>query len=174
MARFRVGKRHLASVLALLAPTLVGTTGLSSNFEDRVVAAHNRERDALGIAPMRWDPRLAASAQTWANHLAATRSFRHAGSQQLGDQGENLWMGTTGYFSVEAMVDGWLLEKRQFKQGRFPDNSRTGDYRDVAHYTQIVWRETGSVGCARASNGEHDFLVCRYAEAGNYIGEVPY
>jgi len=30
------------------------------------------------------------------------------------------------------------------------------------------------VGCAEASSAREDILVCRYAEAGNYIGERPF
>ena len=52
----------------------------------------------------------------------------------------------------------------------FPDNSRTGEWRDVAHYTQIVWPATTQVGCALASSATTDYLVCRYAPAGNKDG----
>ena len=174
MGRSLVGKRHLAALLAVVAPALLGATSLANNFEQRVLAAHNFERNEVGVPPLNWDPRLAASAQSWANRLAATGSFHHTPASALGEQGENLWMGTSGYFSIDAMVEGWLREKRYFKPGRFPDNSTTGDYRDVGHYTQLIWHDTGSVGCAEASNGENDYLVCRYSQAGNYIGEKPF
>ena len=55
-----------------------------------------------------------------------------------------------------------------------PDNSRTGDLEDVGHYTQLMWRDTDRVGCAVEANGEYDILVCRYAAAGNVIGERPF
>ena len=87
--------------------------------------------------------------------------------------GENLWAGTKGHYAPEAMVDAWIREKRYFRGGTFPNNSTTGDVEDVGHYTQLVWRATGEVGCARAASAREDILVCRYAEAGNYIGENP-
>jgi hypothetical protein len=84
--------------------------------------------------------------------------------------GENLWMGTHGAFSVEAMVRGWASEKRFFAAGMFPNVSRTGDWEDVGHYTQMIWPTTTRVGCALASTPRIDYLVCRYATAGNIDG----
>jgi hypothetical protein len=43
---------------------------------------------------------------------------------------------------------------------------------DVGHYTQVAWRGTSQVGCARATGQKTDVLVCRYNNAGNYIGET--
>lgn len=161
-------------LLALAAPAILGATGNSANFEQRVLAAQNRERSALGIAPLNWNPALAASAQRWADHLAATGRFEHAPENPRAPEGENLWAGTRGYYGPEAMVDAWAREKAVFKPGRFPDNSTTGRFEDVGHYTQLMWRATHEVGCARAASGREDILVCRYAEAGNYLGEVPF
>ena len=53
-----------------------------------------------------------------------------------------------------------------------PAVSRTGDWSQVAHYTQIVWPATQRVGCATASNRSNDYLVCRYLPAGNVVGVV--
>lgn len=162
--------------LALLggAPALMGATDLTGNFEARVLAAHNRERAALGIAPLQWDRALATSAKGWAAHLSATEGFEHAPERTVDPEGENLWAGTRGYYGVEAMVDGWIREKRYFRPGTFPDNSTTGRVADVGHYTQLVWRQTGKVGCAMATGAREDVLVCRYSDAGNYFGEKPY
>ncbi|HEX8472007.1 MAG TPA: CAP domain-containing protein [Brevundimonas sp.] len=163
-----------ACVLALTAPFLAGATGLTSNFEQRVLAAHNRERTAASIRPLQWDSGLAASAQAWADRLAATGAFEHAPERAADPQGENLWAGTKGFFSAEAMVDGWIREKRYFKPGAFPHNSVTGKVADVGHYTQLMWRDTGEVGCAIATGPVEDVMVCRYAQAGNYLGEQPF
>ena len=72
------------------------------------------------------------------------------------------------------MVEAWAREKRFFHPGLFPDNSTTGEVEDVGHYTQMVWRVPTQVGCAEASGVREDILVCRYAEAGNCIGERPF
>ncbi len=167
--------RRLAAcmILASGTPALVGASDMRGQFEDRVLAAHNRERDVLGIAPLRWNPALAVDARGWADHLARTGEFEHAPEQEE-PQGENLWAGTRGGYALEAMVDGWVREKRYFRPGLFPNNSSTGRVEDVGHYTQLVWRDTLDVGCALATGVREDVLVCRYSQAGNYEGELPF
>ncbi len=164
----------MGAALAAAAPFLVSATDLSGNFEQRVLAAQNRERAALGLPPMVWDASLAASAGHWANALARSGRFEHAPFNPADPQGENLWAGTRGYFPIEARVDAWLREKQHFVPGIFPHNSRTGRVQDVGHYTQIVWRDTRRVGCATATGAAEDVLVCRYAEPGNWRGERPF
>lgn len=168
--------RRVTLGLGLLAatPVLTGATGLNSNFEDRVLAAHNRERQTRNVAPLAWNSDLAADARRWAEHLAATGQFAHAPERPVEPEGENLWAGTRGHYQIEAMVDGWVREKRYFRPGAFPDNSATGRVEDVGHYTQLMWRQTREVGCAMASGAREDVLVCRYSTAGNYIGEIPF
>ena len=143
-------------------------------FNQRILAAHNRERSGLGLTPLSWNPALARSARRWADHLAMTGRFEHAPENYAAPEGENLWAGTKGYFTPEAMVNAWVREKRFFRPGSFPDNSTTGRVEDVGHYTQLVWRATTEVGSAEAASAGEDILVCRYAEAGNYRGEQPF
>ncbi|MBN8840759.1 MAG: SCP-like extracellular [Sphingomonadales bacterium] len=174
-----MSRRRLTSLIASLAllftlPVTVGATDPTSNFADRVLGRHNRERVAMGIAPLQWDPMLAASAQDWANYLARSGRFEHAPERAFDPQGENLWAGTRGAFSLEHMVDAWIREKRYFTPGVFPNNSTTGRVEDIGHYTQLMWRDSGEVGCAIARGRVEDVLVCRYSDAGNYIGERPF
>jgi hypothetical protein len=169
---------RVGAVLALTMSSLLLQGGIAplSNLDARLLAAHNRERSSAGVAPLIWDEELVAPAQEWADHLAQLGDLEHA-PDEPGDpdpQGENLWLGTRGYFSPEAMVDSWIEEKRHFKPGVFPANSRTGNFGDIGHYTQLMWRSTERVGCALGRNGEYDILVCRYLAAGNVIGERPF
>lgn len=166
-------RKHRFLVLGMLVPFMTGATGVSSGFKTRILAAHNIERAAMGVPPLAWDADLAQGAQQWADNLAASGHFAHSPQTEREEIGENLWTGTKGYYAPENMVGAWVREKKFFKLGRFPDNSTTGRVADVGHYTQLVWRETGSVGCARSANAEAEFLVCRYSDAGNYIGESP-
>jgi hypothetical protein len=142
----------------------------SADFPARIVAAHNAERTALGMPPLVWDAELANGASIYAQHLAATGVFAHSDRSKRRGIGENLWMGSHGDFSFEAMVGGWSAEKRFFVPGVFPHNSRTGNWADVGHYTQMIWPSTQRVGCAIASTQSTDYLVCRYSTAGNIDG----
>lgn len=165
--------RLVCGALALVAPLLLGNRETAA-FDARLLAAQNHERAALGVEPLAWDTGLARSAQGWADHLAATGAFAHAPKDTRTPQGENLWAGTRGRYMLEEMVDAWAREKRVFKPGTFPDNSTTGRYQDVGHYTQLMWRDTRRVGCALATGAKEDVLVCRYSDAGNWIGERPF
>lgn len=170
-------RRHpllIALAAMLCAPFVTGATTYSNTFDARVLAAHNAERAALGIPPLRWNPELVESAHAWGRYLATTGRFEHAPERHMDPEGENLWAGTRGYYSPEAMVDGWVREKRYFKPGAFPNNSTTGRVGDVGHYTQLMWRDTVEVGCALSRGRDEDVLVCRYKNAGNYRGERPF
>lgn len=165
--------RLACGALALGTPLLLGNTA-TAGFESRLLAAQNQERAALGIEPLAWDPALARSAQGWADHLAATGGFAHAPKDMRAPEGENLWAGTRGRYALEDMVSAWAREKRYFRPAPIPAASTTGRFADVGHFTQLVWRATRRVGCALATGAREDVLVCRYAEAGNWVGEKPF
>lgn len=142
----------------------------SEAFAARVLQAHNAARAAVGAAPLAWDPALAAGAAHWAQYLAASGRFDHSDRKGRPGIGENLWMGTRGAYSLEFMAGEWAAEQRHFKPGIFPDNSRTGNWMDVSHYTQMIWPTTRRIGCALASGRGRDYLVCRYSPKGNVDG----
>ena len=164
-----MNKGRIAVVLLLAATPLAANPADDGQFAARVLNLHNGERETLGIAPLAWSPELAAQARQWAASLARRRVFEHSGGG--GGQGENLWMGTAGYYSPEDMIGGFLAERRWFRPGVFPRVSRTGEWSDVGHYSQIVWPATRQVGCALAQGGGDDYLVCRYWPAGNVMGQ---
>jgi hypothetical protein len=139
-------------------------------FPARVLAAHNAERLRVGRAPLAWDQQLGTEAATYAAQMATTGLFQHSNRKARPGLGENLWMGTQGAFTIESMVGAWASERRMFVPGVFPAVRRTGDWADVAHYTQMVWPKTERIGCALASNRKIDYLVCRYSPAGNIDG----
>lgn len=175
MARAKITRQALALLALAAAPLMSGSTSLTADLDRRVLAAHNRERVSIGVPQLAWDPRLAVAAQRWADHLGETGQFYHAEDAPNEEpQGENLWAGTRGHYSPEAMVGLWVAEKKDFERGIFPYNSRDGDLAKVSHYTQLAWRQTDAVGCALAKGKQEDFLVCRYSTAGNVIGERPF
>lgn len=140
----------------------------------RLLAMHNQERARVGVAPLQWDPVLAAAAASYGPTLEALGGLRHSPRAGRPGQRENLWMGSRGAFSPEQMVGGWIAEKREFRPGIFPNVSRTGNWMDVSHYTQMVWRGTTHVGCAIHRSPRWDFLICRYSPPGNKDGHSVY
>lgn len=143
----------------------------SAAFSASMLELHNGERLSRGRAPLRWDGALEAAARRYAEQLAATGRFEHdASPERRATQGENLWRGTRGAFSATHGLEEMLAERNVFRPGVFPHISMTGRMKDAGHYTQIIWHETKSVGCAIARGAAHDVLVCRYAPRGNVTG----
>lgn len=169
-------RNHAIRIATVLASGLFLIGASLPSLEQRLLYAHNTERARVALPSMQWDAELSADAAQWARHLATTGQFEHF--EEFSDdpdaQGENLWMGTRGAFAPETMVGHWIAEKKDFKPGVFPNNSRTGDVEDVGHYTQIMWRDTTRMGCAIARSAEDEYLVCRYSATGNVIGERPF
>jgi len=166
MADFR--RTMLAAALLLAAPALVGASGRLTSLDARLLAAHNRERSAAGVPVLAWDAALAAEAGDWARKLAAAGELEHSDGDE---EGENLWLGTSGAYAPEQMVGLWIEEKAHYRPGPIPAVSRTGDFEDVGHYTQLMWRDSDRVGCALAAGPRDEVLVCRYRQAGNVEGE---
>ena len=155
---------------AAVSSPVCAQQSFAAGFPARVLAAHNAERVRAGVAPLVWDDALGTAAAAYATQLAMTGRFAHSDRSQRRGTGENLWMGTHGAFSVEAMVGAWGSEKRFFMPGIFPNTSRTGNWEDVGHFTQMIWPTTQRIGCALASTPRIDYLVCRYSGAGNIDG----
>jgi hypothetical protein len=136
-----------------------------------VLGAHNEARGRFGVPALAWSDQLAAEAQGHASHMAQTGIYGHDQTQgRRKKQGENLWRGQRGVFSYDTMVGVMVEEARDFQPGVFPNVSRTGDWSQVAHFTQIIWPTTTEVGCALASSATTDYFVCRYAPTGNKDG----
>lgn len=136
-----------------------------------VLSLHNQARRDFGVAPVAWSDQLAAEAMGHAQYMARTGIYGH--DQTPGRRkkmGENLWRGQRGVFSYDVMVQVMVDEARYFRPGHFPDNSATGNWLAVSHYTQIVWPTTTEIGCALASSATMDYFVCRYAPTGNKDG----
>lgn len=170
--RFAARRAVILGAIAIAGSTFASPAAADdgSQFPARVLAAHNSARASAGMRPLQWDRQLGSEAARYALQLAISGMFAHSAPDSRGDAGENLWMGTRGAFSPSAMVGGWISERRFFTPGMFPTVSRTGNWRDVGHYTQMVWPMTQRVGCALATNARYDYLVCRYWPAGNVLG----
>jgi uncharacterized protein YkwD len=109
-----------------------------------------------------WNTSLASYAQNWANKCIWEHSH--------GPSGENL---AQGYVDVTSSVDAWGDERAMYSW----KGTQTGFTEATGHFTQLVWKDTTSVGCAAVDckgvsggNIEGVFLVCEYWPAGNIVG----
>lgn len=167
----------LSCALAVVLPALFLPSAARSgsdfalkqdDFARRVLDTHNRERLRIGMRPLRWSAGLSEDARRWAASLASREALEHSWDN---DAGENLWMGTSNAYTPEDMIGSFISERHAYRGGRFPGVSRTGNWADVGHYTQVIWPDTREVGCALARGRRNDILVCRYWPAGNVEGE---
>ena len=160
-----------AAAIRRCRPVRAGQRRGDALLQSSVLKAQNAARARFGVAPMDWSNELAAEALGHAQYMASTGIYGH--DQTPGrrkKQGENLWRGQRGVFSYDVMIGTMVAEERVFRPGTFPDVSSTGEWHDVAHYTQIVWPSTTHVGCAVASSATTDYFVCRYSPTGNKDG----
>ncbi len=174
MTMLRPVLRRAAPLAALLLACSPGPPAQAQDrlgrFDDRILATHNAERARLGVGPLTWSPALAAQAAQWAAHLSTLPALEHDDSLDI--EGENLWRGSKDAYTPEDMVDLWIDERAAFQNGVFPEVSKSGQWEDVGHYTQVIWRTTATGGCAlTTAGGDDEVLVCRYNEGGNIEGE---
>ncbi|XP_057547008.1 pathogenesis-related protein PR-1 type-like [Amaranthus tricolor] len=163
--------KTLLSIVILQTTTLFFVQlSVAQNSAKDYLAAHNAARAAVGVPPLTWDERIAAYAQKYAKERAADCKLVHSNADNYG---ENLAEGYASYGPLSG-VDGvelWINEKLSYDYGT---NSCTNG-EQCGHYTQIVWRDSKRLGCARVlcQNGGA-FVTCNYYPPGNYIGERPY
>lgn len=134
------------------------------------IAPHNAARDAVGVPGLVWSTKLVASATQWANKLRDDScAFRHSG----GPYGENLYKIWGAQATCQDATDSWVSEIEFYDY----QSNTCADGEACGHYTQVVWKDTKSVGCARSTCSVKDNIhiwVCQYDPPGNYVGEWPY
>ncbi|XP_021724283.1 pathogenesis-related protein 1C-like [Chenopodium quinoa] len=140
--------------------------GATGSDKAAFIQVHNEARAAVGLPPFTWDDRLASFAQSWANQRIKDCHLIHSD----GPYGENLFWGSGGYSAAFA-TKTWVEERRYYDL--YTNSCANG--MDCGHYTQIVWRKSTRLGCARVTcyNGGV-FITCNYDPPGNYIGTRPY
>lgn len=140
---------------------------LSKEEIKEVVAAHNEWRAKVGVPPLEWSDELAEVALKWGKQLKKEGcAFKHSHNPNYG---ENLFWGTTGFYGPKDVVEAWGNEVKDYN---YEKNSCSGV---CGHYTQVVWKTTERVGCAKIvdCNGS-DIWVCNYDPPGNWRGQKPY
>jgi len=127
--------------------------------------AHNKVRAGIGLAPLGWSEKMAAFAREWALTLVVRSQFQHSRS----GYGENMFEIRGGKSSPAAVVEAWAAEAADYDyQGNRCKAAKCG------HYTQIVWRDTTTLGCAVARSSFREVWVCEYSPPGNIVGQRPY
>lgn len=165
---------HCSTInLFLLSSLIAGTAAVAATAVDPAqrnsprdfLDAHNRARAEVGVRPLVWNDTVAYYAYQYAHRRYGDCRMEHS----MGPYGENLAEGWGRLSGVDA-VGMWVSEKPNYD---YYSNSCVGD--ECLHYTQVVWRDSTHLGCARLQchNGWL-FVICSYDPPGNYIGQRPY
>ncbi|XP_047320399.1 pathogenesis-related protein PR-1-like [Impatiens glandulifera] len=160
----------IATFLLLLFITGAGAdNGGSTPTAAQFLGPQNVARAALRLPPLTWSNKLQQYAEAYANRRKGDCALIHSPENTYG---ENIFWGSGTDWSPAQAVELWLSEKQYYNY--FSNSCEQGQ--ECGHYTQIVWRNTKQVGCARVvcNGGKGVFMTCNYDPPGNYIGEKPY
>lgn len=159
-------------------PGAGGGGGSLEPWQQELLTAHNRVRSNATPEPSPALPALAWSAQAQAFAQSWVEQCQWQHNPGTGNRwGENLFA-STGEATPGEVVSDWAAESIHYT---WTTNScAAGQF--CGHYTQLVWRATTSVGCARKlctlnspfGGGDWWFWVCDYAPPGNVVGQKPY
>ncbi|XP_047333488.1 pathogenesis-related protein PR-1-like [Impatiens glandulifera] len=132
------------------------------------MAPQNDARAIHDLPPLKWDVKLRQYAQRYARKRKEDCALVHS----HGPYGENIFWGSgTSWKPVQAAVM-WVDERNDYNHTT--DTCTEG--KECGHYTQIVWKNTERIGCARVVclHGKGIFMTCNYDPPGNYMGKRPY
>lgn len=165
------GKKNDGSAVPNSAATTTGSK-LTPEEVQNLITLHTNIRAAVKVGPLTWSTELAAYAQKWADHLAATNcdlAHRPSSGEWKQIYGENMFAGSAKFFTVADAVKLWENEKKNYKGQAIGSGSANS-----GHYTQIVWKSTRQVGCGKAVCKDNLIVVCNYDPQGNIAGQLPY
>lgn len=141
-----------------------GATNINNDyqFNNDILSEHNAKRALHGVQSLVWDDKLATYAKNYADTKFDCNNVQliHSG----GPYGENL---AAGYDGGISPVDAWYNEIKQY------DFSKPGFSEATGHFTQLVWKSTGHLGCARVTcnNEWRQYTICEYSDQrGNVVG----
>ena len=160
----------VALVVSASGPSAAQKKELST-FELSMLAEHNSVRQKSIVPPLIWDDDLAATAQEWANKIAASGVLPPA-RRTNSSIGQNVFWGTADQWPPKDVLEVWKAESKNYDRA----TNACAPGKNCVHFTQVVWSTTTKLGCgkARSADAQTDFFVCYYNPPGNYVGQSPF
>ncbi|PIA55411.1 hypothetical protein AQUCO_00700002v1 [Aquilegia coerulea] len=133
------------------------------------VSEHNKVRKQIGQVPLKWDKKLARYAERFGNKRKSDCLLKNSNSSIYG---ENVYRGE--HFerhTATLAVRAWANESKYY----YPKTNSCQPNQVCGHYTQMIWRNTKRLGCARSKcNNGAVYILCVYDPPGNYDNESPF
>jgi hypothetical protein len=130
-----------------------------SAFTSAILNSTNTYRVQHSAPELSYNNTLSRFAAEYLSSVKNSCTFAHSG----GPYGENLAL---GYPDIVASIDAWGNERRNY------NFDKPGFGEETGHFTQLVWKNTTTVGCGRVDCGEGKgwYLACEYWPRGNVVG----
>ncbi|KAJ3046197.1 hypothetical protein HDV00_000008 [Rhizophlyctis rosea] len=154
------------AILSVISTVSAGYT--STSWQSRIVSAHNAARSLKKLPALKWSTNLERLACKCASSNAAKGSMNHC------RVGENMYSCSKSASPLTAgagALSSWVAEKSKYSGQSI--SSSLSALSKFGHYTQVMWKNTKSVGCCMKT-GKTTVVVCNYDPPGNYIGQKPY
>ncbi|KUL86855.1 hypothetical protein ZTR_05317 [Talaromyces verruculosus] len=156
----------------------VTPTSTGSTYQTLILDSHNIHRSNHSAPALAWNETLAESALALAN----TCDYHHDTSLgPAAGYGQNIAYGIDSDKVDEIITNMMYNDEMMYYQGLYGQaNPDMTNFEKWGHFSQIVWVDTTTVGCATvtcsplAESGSSmslPFTVCNYYPAGNYGGE---
>ncbi|KAL5726994.1 hypothetical protein ACHQM5_000232 [Ranunculus cassubicifolius] len=160
---WRIGKTNYSSI-----PRILRRRNGKGKMIREFLFEHNKIRQQMNEPALAWDKTLARYAQRYAHIRKNDCALIHSTG---GSYGENLYCGQ--HFerhSASMAVRKWAGENIYYHR----DTKSCDSNQMCGHYTQIIWRNSKRVGCARVKcNNGGVFIICVYDPPGNFKNEDP-
>lgn len=148
-------------------------------YQNTVIKHHNIHRANHSAPALVWDSQLAAIAQSIAQSCVYAHNVKEGG----GGYGQNIAAGVSADNVGSVITSLFYNNECGLYDGQYGKaNPNMQLFEKFGHFTQIVWKNTQSVGCATvdcsgrglANTGggiSPYFTVCNYKGPGNYAGQ---
>ncbi|KAG0051111.1 hypothetical protein BGZ83_004096 [Gryganskiella cystojenkinii] len=122
--------------------------------QQSILDTHNKFRAIHQAPPLTWNSKIATFGDKWIQAC----EFKHSG----GPNGENL---AAGYKDFKTAITAWYNEVKFYSYNNPGFSMKTG------HFTQVVWKGTTQVGCAKkfCKNSNWNIYICEYQTPGNIV-----
>lgn len=149
-------------------------SGSVSSYADPIISQHNIHRYNHSAPDIQWNTTLANTAMK----IAQSCVYAHNSNTDGGNYGQNIGAGAPPT-EIDKMITNSMYNDEMMLYPGYGSEPSMNDFHSWGHFSQIVWKETVSVGCYTqhcpgglanvGSNVSPYFTVCNYYPAGKLL-----